>query len=100
MAGRKPGGPKYGGRQKGTPNKRSWSAIEICEKNGYDPIQELITISKETGSRDLKASIAKEVAKYVYPQRKALEHSGEIANPFSEKTTEELKELVKEAIND
>lgn len=64
------------GRKKGTPNKKTANLKELIEENyqGFDPIIELIAISKrEKLPVDLKVSILKSVAEYVYPKRKAIE---------------------------
>lgn len=71
-----PNGFKAGGRTKGTPNKKTQNLKELIEENysGFDPIIELIAISKRGNVPiDLKVSILKDVAQYVYPRRKAIE---------------------------
>ena len=67
---------KTGGRKAGTPNKKSTALKELIEENyeGFDPILELIAISKKDKTpTDLKISILKDVAQYIYPRRKAIE---------------------------
>jgi hypothetical protein len=74
------GTPKTGGRKKGTPNKASMPIAEICEKLGCNPAEVLIEFcSHKNPIYRLQAS--KELANYLYPKRKAIEHSGEIGGP-------------------
>lgn len=98
------GGPKTGGRQKGTPNKESTTAASIAARLGVDPMEILLYFAigdykalgyenelyhKETASGEVKMgyvitpetrmNAAKEAAKYIYPQLKALEHTGDVA---------------------
>lgn len=93
-------GKKFGGRTKGTPNKRAWDAREIADRLNCDPLEILLHIAnndhkalgyKEGTVKKVNLGIeyeeeliqlkdrkdaAKEAAKYVYPQLKAIEHSG------------------------
>ena len=71
--------PANGGRKKGTPNKKTKELIEIL--GAFNPAEKLVEIFKETDDKDLKASIAKELMKYVYPQRKAVEMTGDVQLP-------------------
>lgn len=108
--GKKPGSPKTGGRQKGTPNKKSTEAARLAERLGVDHFEVLCLIAKgdwkslgyerATVTRfgkdgmtleedqitiDHRLSAAKEGAKYLYPQLKAVEHSGEINTSLAER---------------
>lgn len=50
-------------------------AANIMESAGYDPIAELVSIAQDASiDRTDKISIHKELAKYVYPQLKAIDH--------------------------
>ena len=71
--------PANAGRKKGTPNKKTKELIEIL--GAFNPAEKLVEIFKETDDKDLKASIAKELMKYVYPQRKAVEMTGDVQLP-------------------
>ena len=66
-------GERRGGRQKGTPNKKTLNFID--ELGNFKPVQELLTLFYSTEKDDLKFSIIKEILKYVYPQRKAVDIS-------------------------
>lgn len=70
---------KTGGRQKGTPNKRTADIIERLK--GVDIVGELLEIAKTTEKEETKVTVYKELLKYVYPQRKAVEFAQEIELP-------------------
>jgi hypothetical protein len=73
------GHPKRGGRKKGTPNKVKKSVDDICAEYGFDPIRGMIELLNEPGAtRDQRITLTKELAKYVHPQKRALEVSGNI----------------------
>lgn len=91
------GSKKIGGRAKGTPNKKTLNFID--ELGNFKPVQELLNLFATTEDDILKFSILKEILKYVYPQRKAVEMTAMVE---STETTQEaflkhLKELGKNA---
>ena len=68
---------KTGGRKSGTPNKKTIAVQEQMERLGFDPIESMIEISKQAMSDKnyvLAGQMAKELAQYIYPKRKAVEH--------------------------
>ena len=66
------GKEKTGGRKKGTPNKRTAELQEIL--GDFNPAEKLMELyNKPTTKDDLKAMICKELMKYIYPQRKAVD---------------------------
>lgn len=73
------GAPKGSQRRLGKPNKRS---VEIADKLaalGCDPITGMAEIAEEaraTGDLTLAGQMYKELAQYIAPKRKAIEHSG------------------------
>ena len=73
---------KTGGRTKGTPNKKTEELLELIEDTGcMHPITGLARIAQQTyNNGDFATSMGafKELAHYVAPKRKAIEHSGEI----------------------
>ena len=72
----KSGNPK--GRPKGSRNAKTKLAAELCAKMKFDPIQALIEIAQDKGVKvETRAAAAREVAKYVRPQLRAIEHSGD-----------------------
>lgn len=73
------GHKKIAGRQKGSKTKLqlSLTVLETLQELGHDPIRGMVdlAIDPET-SPELRGKMNAELAKYVYPQRKAIEHSG------------------------
>ena len=65
------GHSKSGGRQKGTPNKKTAQFKEIL--GDFDTVTEMKNLYAMTDKDDLKFAICKEFMKYEYPQRKAVE---------------------------
>jgi len=101
------GHPKAGGRQKGTPNKKTNELFEIADRIGVNPFEVMCmfaakdwkglgysseyetkvtkdggTLEVERIGPDLRIHAAKEAAKYLYPQRKAVEHSADQEKGF------------------
>lgn len=74
----KPGHKKIGGRAKGVPNRFTRSVLQICEEMGYDPVAGLIELATRGEEESNRVTAAKELMKYIYPQRKAIEHSGSV----------------------
>jgi non-ribosomal peptide synthetase component E (peptide arylation enzyme) len=77
------GHPKIGGRQKGTPNKKTLiKADDLLLELGVNPIQKLVEIAEsDLSSLDQKINCYKEIAKYTYPKFKSqdirIEHQQE-----------------------
>jgi hypothetical protein len=70
---------KAGGRVKGTPNKRTQDVIERLNELGCDPIEGMAKIAAQAmteGELMLAGQMYKELAQYVAPKRKAIEHTG------------------------
>jgi hypothetical protein len=77
-------GKKTGGRVKGTPNRRTADVIERLERLGCDPIEGLALIAMDTTNPpELRGRMYAELAQYVAPKRRALDVSGESAQPIS-----------------
>jgi len=69
-------GMKTGGRQKGTPNRRTQQLIERLEELDVDPVEGLAQILKEpTVTADTRRAIYLELLQYLFPKRKAVEHA-------------------------
>ncbi len=80
--GAKPG-EKRGGRQKGTPNKRTLAVAEKLEELGCDLIEGMTRIAMDENTEPaLRAQMYKELAQYVAPKRKAIEVRGEEGQGF------------------
>src|SRR5271157_5666474 len=65
--------PKTGGRERGTPNKRTLDLAQKLEALGCDPIAGLaeIALAPETAP-ELKVRCYAELAQYVHAKRKAI----------------------------
>ena len=69
-------GRKTGGRVAGTPNKRTQDVIERLALLGCNPIEGMARIAMdEANSPELRGRMYAELAQYVAPNRKAVEHS-------------------------
>ncbi len=80
--GRPKGLPKTGGRRKGTPNRATLSLREIVATRGYDPIDELITMSRDHKTPlEMRVRIHFEICAYIYPKRRPVDQS--IEEPVS-----------------
>ena len=70
--------PKTGGRKRGTPNKRTQAIIDKLAALGCDPIEGMACLAlDEENSAELRGRMFSELAQYIAPKRKAIEHSGE-----------------------
>jgi len=71
---------RTGGRKKGTPNKKTLEIQERINALDYDPITTMVKVSQQAMADEnyaLAGQMAKELAQYVYPKRKAIEHTSE-----------------------
>ena len=82
----KPGHKKYGGRKKGTPNKKTADAQKMADEMGVDPLKILLHFAagdhkalgyKSAIPMDLRLGAAKDACSYLYAKRKAVEISAE-----------------------
>lgn len=70
---------KTGGRKKGQLNRRTQDVIDRLAELDCDPIGGMAIIAKkafEDGDYILSGQMCKELANYVAPKRKAVEHTG------------------------
>lgn len=73
-------GKKTGGRQKGTPNKKTNAIQDRLEELGCDPIEGMVRIGVQAegaGEYALAGTMYKELAQYIAPKRKAVEISAD-----------------------
>jgi hypothetical protein len=68
--------PEGSGRKKGTKNKLNLGVQEALNARGVDCVEEMLKIAESTDKEEVKLTVYKELIKYVYPQRKAVEMSG------------------------
>jgi hypothetical protein len=72
-----PKGVRYGGRVKGTPNKATIDARETLERLGLNPLEGMAKLAlDESNPVELRGRMMSELAQYIAPKRKAVEHSG------------------------
>lgn len=80
------GGKREGaGRPKGAVAKDTASLIAAMQEKypDYDPVMAMIEIANDPEvDNALRLTASKEVAQYVYPKRKAVEHSGPGGTPL------------------
>jgi len=70
-------GHKTGGRTAGTPNRKTKEAAELLASLGHNPIEAMVEIARnQRASLELRGRMNAELAHYVYPKRKSVEHSG------------------------
>jgi hypothetical protein len=97
------GHAKWGGRKKGTPNKINSEVAELIKASGKDPFQTMIDLLDHQEAH-IRLSAAKELAQYVKPKRKAIEHSGPEGQPIAIEampvTNEDRKALLEDAKGD
>ena len=73
-----PKGRKTGGRQKGTPNKATQDVVARLNELGCDPIEGMAALALDTtNTAELRGRMFAELAQYIAPKRKAVEHSAE-----------------------
>lgn len=65
--------PKNSGRKAGTPNKKTVGLEAKLQEKGLDVAAEMINLFNTVEDDGLKYNILKELMKYVYPQRKAVD---------------------------
>lgn len=79
------GHKKWGGRQKGTPNKDTQALQDrIASKYpGWDPVEAMAEIARdEQNDVMIRLAALKEVSQYIHPKRKAIEHTGKDGTPL------------------
>lgn len=98
------GGPKTGGRKKGTPNRDNQTFREKLaafeDGKGFDPVGELLTlytlIYADNPLVAVKILIA--LLERMHPALKAIEHSGEIKGMYSGLPREQLLKEAEEEL--
>lgn len=122
--GLKPGHPKYGGRKKGVPNKRSELVADKAAALGIDPFEILLLFSrgdwkslgydsekdvvgvskfgepivKRVISPELRAGMAADACQYLHPKRKAIELTGADGGPVVTQTQIDTSNLSDEEL--
>jgi hypothetical protein len=81
--GRPKGLPKSGGRQKGSPNKRTADLQAAVEASGETPVDYMLRVMRDkTVDHDRRDDMAKAVAPYIHAKLAALQVAGDPDNPL------------------
>lgn len=71
------------GRKKGSKNKNKLDVKERLDVLGFDILVEMVQLYRDPDTKnETKAKMAGDLLKYVAPQLKAVEHSGDADNPI------------------
>jgi hypothetical protein len=91
------GHAKWGGRTKGTTNKKNEAVLKYLSEKGYDPIKGMLDLANHDDD-SIKLSARKELLSYCYPKLKAVELSGEIAKIEPAIKEESLSDRIKSKV--
>ena len=81
-------GERRGGRQIGTPNKRTIAVAEKLAALGCDPIKQMGQIAMdERVEVNVRVQVLKKLCQYVAPKRKAVAVTGEDGGPVKTELT-------------
>lgn len=86
------------GRKAGVPNRNTLSLEQKCASKGIDVFDLLLEYVIHPCPMELRFKAIQELCSFLYPKRKAIEHSGEISNPYLAMEFDELEKLVKEKL--
>lgn len=92
------GHKKWGGRQKGTPNKSRSELVAICEQYKCNPFEGMVILAVAEKDPHRKFDKLERIANFVYAKPKAIELSGEVQTTgpsIDQSTAEELIEIIK-----
>ncbi len=81
------------GRKAGTPNKKTQDLIEICEQEGCEPFRGMVKLAMQEKDPSEQFIKFAEIAHYIYPKRKAVEHSGEMSEKIEVVITDYTKKI-------
>ena len=71
-------GKKFGGRKAGVKNKRSLAAAEVLKDEKFDALRTMVRLCRDAeaeGDTAEAGRLAAQIARYQFPQLKAIEHS-------------------------
>lgn len=88
------GHKKWGGRAKGTPNKRTAELQDFFDSKGMFIPQMIVDRLGDLDSKD-QVDVLMQIMPYLYPKRRAIEHSGEVTTPHPIINEESLEDRVK-----
>jgi hypothetical protein len=76
-------GERRGGRKKGTPNRRTTEVTERLAELGCGPIEGMARIAMDDANApELRGRMFSELAGFVAPKRRAVEHTGVDGGPI------------------
>jgi hypothetical protein len=84
--------PEGAGRKKGSLNKLTKTVLQIVEESGVEPLKVLLGLCTSPDEK-IAVKAASEVCQYIYPKRKAIEHS---FDPKVAETAEAVAQMTKE----
>ncbi len=95
-------GFKSGGRTKGTPNRKTAEIVERLEALDCDPLEGMVALAMDDSNPpELRGRMYSELAAYLYPKRKAVEHSAEDGSAsvtFSWMSSQDVRSLPSEEL--
>jgi hypothetical protein len=78
-------GEKTGGRQRGTPNlrqSRGGLVAQACDEVGVNPFVVMAQLAKDGKTEEIRGRNAAELAGYMQPKLRAIEHTGAGGGPI------------------
>ncbi len=98
----KVGHPGPSKSRKGVPNKDKETVAATCERMGLNVAEAMIHLATTTEDENIKCSMLKELASYLYAKMKHVEVSGSLGIDTSRQDEElvKLREQVKERIKE
>jgi hypothetical protein len=76
-------GRKTGGRQKGTPNKKTAEMLAEIAAAGEMPLDYMLRVMRDpTADNDRRDNMARAAAPYCHPRLAQIDHSGEIKQAY------------------
>ena len=76
-------GERRGGRAPGTPNRATVEVADKLAALNFDPIAAMVAIATDPGADlALRGRMASDLAQFVHPRRKAVEHAGDGGGPM------------------
>lgn len=93
---------RRGGRQKGTPNRKTQQLLDLCAEKGLDVFGSMIEIAARAKQGPEKFDMLEKLAQYLYPKRKAVEHSGgeDFAKEHESELAKEIREFMAKSLGD
>lgn len=91
------GKQKTGGRKPGAFNRHTLAVAEVMARLKCDPIEGMARLAMDTtNTPELRGRMYSELAQYLHPKRKAIEHSGIGGSPIeiNVSATDELRSRI------